>query len=65
MGKPGIRTTFYLVTTIVYLALMLVLVPPYSYVGAAFAFLGFAVIKSTLSFVVFGYYMREHGEGSA
>lgn len=65
MGKPGIRTTFYLVTTIVYLALMLVLVPPYSYVGAAIAFLGFAVIKSTLSFVVFGYYMREHGERSA
>jgi len=65
MGKPGIRTTFYLVTTIVYLALMLILVPPYSYVGAALAFLGFAVIKSVLSFAVFGHYMREHGKGSA
>ncbi|HKQ31691.1 MAG TPA: polysaccharide biosynthesis C-terminal domain-containing protein, partial [Thermodesulfobacteriota bacterium] len=65
MGKPGIRTTFYLVTTLVYLALMLILVPPYSYVGAALAFLGFAVIKSALSFAVFGHYMREHGKGSA
>ncbi len=64
MGKPGIRTTFYLVTTIVYLALMLLLVPPYSYVGAAWAFLGFAVIKSALSFAVFGHYMREHGKGN-
>ncbi len=64
MGKPGVRTTFYLVTTLVYLALMLILVPPYSYVGAALAFLGFAVIKSALSFAVFGHYMREHGKGS-
>ena len=54
-----------LVTTLVYLALMLILVPPYSYVGAALAFLGFAVIKSALSFAVFGHYMREHGKGSA
>ena len=65
MGKPGIRTTFYLVTTLVYLALMLLLVPSYSYMGAALAFLGFAVIKSALSLAVFGYYMREHGQGSA
>jgi O-antigen/teichoic acid export membrane protein len=64
MGRPGIRTAFYVVTTVVYLALMLLLVPPYSYIGAALAFLGFAVIKSALSFAVFGYYMRKDGERS-
>ena len=64
MGKPGIRTAFYVVTTVVYLALMLILVPPYSYVGAALAFLGFAVIKSALSFVVFGYLVKKTGEQS-
>ena len=64
MGKPGIRTAFYVVTTVVYLVLTLVLVPPYSYVGAALAFLGFAVIKSALSFFVFGYYMRQDGDES-
>ena len=51
MGRPGIRTAFYVVTTVVYLALMFILVPQYSYMGAALAFLGFAVIKSALSFV--------------
>ena len=64
MGKPGIRTTFYLGTTLVYLALMLILVPPYSYVGAALAFLGFAIIKTVFSFVVFGYYTKEHEKGA-
>lgn len=64
MGRPGIRTAFYVVTTAVYLALMFILVPQYSYMGAALAFLGFAVVKSALSFVVFGHYMRKDGERS-
>jgi O-antigen/teichoic acid export membrane protein len=64
LGMPGIRTAFYVVTTAVYLTLMLLLVPRYSYTGAALAFLGFAVIKSALSFAVFGYYMRREGERS-
>jgi len=62
MDRPGVRTTFYVITTVVYLALMFILVPQYSYIGAAFAFLGFAVIKSALSFVVFRYYMRKDGQ---
>lgn len=53
LGKPGYRTVFYVVTTVAYLALMLILVPPYSYLGAAFAFLGFGIVKSGLAFVVF------------
>jgi O-antigen/teichoic acid export membrane protein len=43
---------------------MLILVPPYSYVGAAIAFLGFAIIKTVFSFVVFGYYTKEHEKGT-
>ncbi|MEQ9619392.1 MAG: oligosaccharide flippase family protein [Deltaproteobacteria bacterium] len=63
LGRPGVRTLFYVVTTAAYLALMLILVPPYSYIGAAFAFLGFAVIKSGLSFAVFGKLMRKAEKG--
>ena len=62
MDRPGVRTTFYVITTVVYLVLMFILVPQHSYIGAALAFLGFAVIKSALSFVVFGYYMRKDGQ---
>ncbi len=61
MGRPGVRTTFYVATTLVYLALMFILVPPYSYVGAALAFLGYGVVKSALSFIVFGFYMKKDG----
>lgn len=62
LGKPGFRTVFYVVTTVAYLALMLILVPPYSYLGAAFAFLGFGIIKSGLSFVVFDKLVRKEEE---
>jgi O-antigen/teichoic acid export membrane protein len=38
---------------------MLVLIPPYSYDGAALAFLGFAIIKSAMSYGIFEYYVRK------
>lgn len=53
MGRPGLRTVLGLVTTAVYIILMLVLVPPYSYFGAAIAFLGYALLRSTLAFKFF------------
>lgn len=62
MGLSGVRTVFTVFTTVVYLGLMLVLIPPYSYDGAALAFLGFAIIKSAMSYGIFGYYVRkDHG----
>jgi len=50
MGRPGLRTILGSISTVFYLVLMLFLVPPYSYMGAAFAFLGYAVIRSILAF---------------
>lgn len=53
LGRPGMRTVLAVITTLMYLALMLVLVPHYSFLGAALAFLGYAVIKTLLSYVFF------------
>lgn len=53
MGRPGLRTVLGSISTVFYLILMLVLVPPYSFVGAAFAFLGYAVLRSALAFKFF------------
>ena len=53
MGRPGLRTILGSITTALYLILMLILVPPYSYLGAAFAFLGYALLRSALAFKFF------------
>lgn len=53
MGRPGLRTILGVITTVAYLVLMLILVPPYSYLGAAFAFLGYAALRSGLAFKFF------------
>ncbi len=53
MGRPGLRTILGVITTTLYLILMLLLVPPYSYFGAAFAFLGYALLRSGLAFKFF------------
>jgi O-antigen/teichoic acid export membrane protein len=53
MGRPGLRTILGVITTALYLILMLILVPPYSYFGAAFAFLGYALLRSGLAFKFF------------
>lgn len=50
MNRPGLRTILGLISTVFYLALMLVLAPEYSYVGAALAFLGYAILRSGLAF---------------
>jgi O-antigen/teichoic acid export membrane protein len=53
MGRPGLRTILGSISTVFYLILMLILVPPYSYVGAAIAFFGYAVLRSVLAFKFF------------
>jgi len=53
MGRPGLRTILGVISTVLYIVLMLFLVPPYSYQGAAFAFLGYAVLRSVLAFKFF------------
>ena len=53
MEKPGLRTMLGVISTSVYLILLFILVPSYSYIGAGFAYLGFSVIKSSLSVYLF------------
>jgi O-antigen/teichoic acid export membrane protein len=53
MEKPGLRTMLGLVSTSLYLILLFILVPQYSYLGASFAYLGFSVIKSSMSVYLF------------
>jgi O-antigen/teichoic acid export membrane protein len=51
IGKPGLRTVLDVITTTTYVSLLLILVPRFSYLGAGFAFLGYAIIKSSVSFI--------------
>jgi len=53
MGRPGLRTIMGVISTFVYLVLMFLLVPGYSYMGAAFAFLGYSIVRSSLAFKFF------------
>ncbi|MEM7008435.1 MAG: flippase [Thermodesulfobacteriota bacterium] len=60
LNRPGLRTILGLISTAFYLVLMLVLSPPYSYIGAAFAFLGYAILRSGLSFKFFSDALRDN-----
>jgi len=64
MTRPGLRTVLEVIATSAYLILMFALVPSYSYVGAAFAFLGYAVLRSGLAFKFFKDALREQNSRS-
>jgi len=49
LGRPGLRTYVAVVSTLVYLLLLLILVPDQKYIGAAYAFLGYAVFRVAVS----------------
>jgi O-antigen/teichoic acid export membrane protein len=51
LGRPGLRTVMLITSNTSYVALLFLLVPKYSYIGAAFAFVGFAIIKSLISMI--------------
>jgi len=53
LGRPGLRTALGLATTFIYLLLLFLLVPSYSYIGAAIALLGFSVFKSLLAYYLY------------
>jgi len=48
-GRPGLRTLVNTVSTAIYIVLLFLLVPKYSYIGAAFAFMGFAIVRAIIS----------------
>jgi O-antigen/teichoic acid export membrane protein len=51
IGKPGLRTVLDVITTATYVGLLVVLVPKFSYLGAGYAFLGFGIVKSSVSLI--------------
>ena len=61
MARPGLRTVLEVIATSAYLVLMFALVPPYSYIGAAFAFLGYGVLRSGFAFKFFRDALRDEG----
>ncbi|HEX3036800.1 MAG TPA: oligosaccharide flippase family protein [Thermodesulfobacteriota bacterium] len=48
-GRPGLRTISGAASMTLYVVLLLILVPKFSYIGAAFAFLGFSIVRSLIS----------------
>ncbi len=48
-GKPGLRTLIGLGSTVSYIVLLFLLVPKFSHVGAAFALLGYAIVRPSIS----------------
>lgn len=58
-GKPGLRTYVAVVSTLLYVLFLLLLVPKYSYLGAAFSFLGYAIVRVLVSMVAIKKSYRE------
>jgi len=48
-GRPGLRTLMGLGSTVSYIVLLFLLVPKFSHIGAAFAFLGYAIVRPSIS----------------
>lgn len=48
-GRPGLRTIIGITSTALYVVLLFILVPKFSYMGAAFAFLGFSLVRASVA----------------
>jgi O-antigen/teichoic acid export membrane protein len=51
IGRPGLRTLVSVISIAAYILLLFLLVPKFSYIGAAFAFLGFAIVRAIIYFI--------------
>ena len=51
LGRPGLRTLILLLSTVCYICLIVIFVPKYSHLGAAFGLLGYAIVRLILSFM--------------
>jgi O-antigen/teichoic acid export membrane protein len=58
-GKPGLRNILGIVSSISYITLLFLLIPRFSYIGAAFAFLGQAVVDFSISIIALKTSMKE------
>jgi O-antigen/teichoic acid export membrane protein len=61
-GRPGLRTLIGAASTTSYIVLLFFLVPSFSYIGAAFAFLGYAIVKALTSFTGLKFSIRKEKE---
>jgi len=48
-GKPGLRTVIGIISTTLYIVLLFLLVPKFSHIGAAFAFLAYSIVRAIAS----------------
>ena len=58
-GRPGLRTVMLIISNTSYIALLFLLVPKYSYIGAAFAFLGYVVVRGFTSVICLNAYIKK------
>ena len=58
LGRPGLRTIIRGCTTVFYVILLLILVPKYSYDGAAVAFLAYSIVVTAIAFYNIRYQIK-------
>ncbi|NIP37779.1 MAG: oligosaccharide flippase family protein [Candidatus Dadabacteria bacterium] len=58
LGKPGLRTIMRGCTTAFYIILLFILIPDYSYEGAAAAFLIFSAVTTAVAFINIRYQLK-------
>ena len=58
-GRPGLRTILAITSTTIYVVLLFILVPKFSYIGAAFAFLGFSIARASIATLILKISMDE------
>jgi O-antigen/teichoic acid export membrane protein len=49
IGRPGLRTIVGIISTALYVALLFLLIPKHSYMGAAYAYLAYCVVRTSTS----------------
>lgn len=58
-GRPGLRNLMVFTSTTIYLVMLFLFVPNYSYLGAAFALLGYSVTNALLAVICFHVSIRK------
>jgi O-antigen/teichoic acid export membrane protein len=51
IGRPGLRTISGIISTTIYVIALFLLVPKFSYMGAAFAYLAFSIVRTSVSII--------------
>lgn len=62
IGRPGLRTLVDVISMATYIVLLFLIVPKFSYIGAAFAFLGFAIVRTIIYSIILKTSIRREKE---